>query len=229
MNLFPYNTGHIMLVPNTHAADPVDLEPDALREFGERLPLFTRSMRRVFGCDGFNVGLNIGSTAGAGVAEHLHQHVVPRWLGDANFMPIIARTMAIPELIPVTYGKIRAEVERDVTGASCASMVVLDRLTGSLLTRNMALPVIPLASDLPVWNMLVGALPEGLQDVELAGWAGDASARALPADGIALALVVSTTGTLPDGWALTPIEHAELSGGWRERLRDLRNAVIPAP
>lgn len=103
MNLYPYNTGHIMLVPNAHAPDPAQLMTDTLHEMSEMLPILTSSLRRVFNCEGFNIGLNIGAIAGAGVADHLHQHVVPRWQGDANFMPVLASTMVIPETIPVTY------------------------------------------------------------------------------------------------------------------------------
>ena len=68
--------------------------------------------------DGFNLGLNVGAPAGAGVADHLHEHVVPRWQGDANFMPILASTMVMPELIPVTYAKLRAELAAEVDPAT---------------------------------------------------------------------------------------------------------------
>src|SRR3712207_1441453 len=69
-----------------------------------------RVVRRVSNAHGFNIGMNVGAVAGAGVAAHLHQHVVPRWLGDANFMPILASTMVLPELLPITYAKVRAEL-----------------------------------------------------------------------------------------------------------------------
>ena len=102
MNLFPYNTGHLMLVPNGHVASPEAAEPAALTELATLLPPALRALRRVLGCDGFNVGLNVGAVAGAGVADHLHQHVVPRWPGDQNFMPIIGRTKTLPELLADT-------------------------------------------------------------------------------------------------------------------------------
>jgi ATP adenylyltransferase len=140
MNLFPYNTGHIMLVPNQHAADPEELDSATLREMGGQLPLLTRSLRRVFDCAGFNIGLNIGAVAGAGVAAHLHQHIVPRWQGDANFMPILASTMAIPELIPSTYAKIRAELHRELTGCDQCTVVLLHAHEDAVLTHDGALP-----------------------------------------------------------------------------------------
>lgn len=111
MNLFPYNTGHVMVVPYAHAADLSLLGQASLSELFSLLPWVTAAQRKVLHCDGFNVGLNLGSVAGAGVAEHLHVHVVPRWEGDANFMPILANTMVLPELLPVTYAKLRAELE----------------------------------------------------------------------------------------------------------------------
>ncbi|MBX6342432.1 MAG: HIT domain-containing protein [Thermomicrobiaceae bacterium] len=111
MNLFPYNTGHVMVVPYAHASDLPGLDQPTIAEMFGLLPGLTAAQRRVLECDGFNIGLNIGSVAGAGIAEHLHVHVVPRWEGDANFMPILANTMVLPELIPVTYAKLRAEIE----------------------------------------------------------------------------------------------------------------------
>ena len=114
LNLYPYNTGHLMLVPNTHVASPEEAPAGALAELALLLRPALRALRRTLGCQGFNVGFNVGAVAGAGVADHLHQHVVPRWTGDANFMPILASTMVMPELIPVTYAKVRAELEREV-------------------------------------------------------------------------------------------------------------------
>ena len=111
MNLYPYNSGHVMVVPFQHAAEIDDLPDEVNQDLWGLIPWVTTGLRRVFRCDGFNIGLNLGAVAGAGVSEHLHIHVVPRWEGDANFMPILANTMVLPELIPVTYSKIRAEFE----------------------------------------------------------------------------------------------------------------------
>jgi len=111
LNLYPYNSGHSMVVPYQHASDLEQLDPETRAEMFELATLLVEASKRVFGCDGFNLGLNIGSIAGAGVAEHLHLHVVPRWTGDANFMPILANTMVMPELLPATYARLRAELE----------------------------------------------------------------------------------------------------------------------
>lgn len=176
MNLYPYNTGHIMLVPNEHIATPDDAHPAALIEMASSLPLMTRSLRRVLGCDGFNIGMNVGAVAGAGVADHLHQHVVPRWQGDANFMPILASTMVLPELIPVTYAKIRAEVAREL-GAPTATVVVLAGDRERVLTiddsRRTSLPTISPVDELAIWQGAVNRAAELVNgDVAVAGWAG---------------------------------------------------------
>ena len=112
LNLYPYNSGHAMIVPNAHVAQLGDLDPAARAELMELATLFVHIARRVLRCAGFNLGLNLGEVAGAGVAEHLHLHAVPRWLGDANFMPILAGTTVMPELLPVTYARLRGELER---------------------------------------------------------------------------------------------------------------------
>lgn len=112
MNLYPYNTGHIMIVPYAHAATLTALDGETLTEMMALLPWTTELLTRVLRPDGFNVGLNVGAVAGAGVAAHLHLHVVPRWTGDANFMPILANTMVLPELLPVSYAKLRGEIAR---------------------------------------------------------------------------------------------------------------------
>lgn len=112
MNLYPYNTGHVMIVPYAHAARLPDLDAATLTEMMALLPWTTALLERVLRNDGFNIGLNIGAVAGAGVADHLHMHVVPRWTGDANFMPLLARTTVMPELIPVTRAKLAGEIAR---------------------------------------------------------------------------------------------------------------------
>ena len=134
MNLYPYNSGHVMIVPFQHAADISDLPARTNRDLWDLVPWITGALRRVLRCDGFNIGLNIGSVAGAGVAEHLHIHVVPRWEGDANFMPILANTMVMPELMPVTYAKIRAELELAAPE---------DGASGQVIPQAGAVPVIP--------------------------------------------------------------------------------------
>ncbi|GAA2528175.1 HIT family protein [Rarobacter incanus] len=101
-NLFPYNSGHLLICPYRHVADYTDLtvpERDEVAELTQRAMVVVRS---VMGPDGFNLGMNQGDVAGAGIAAHLHQHVVPRWSGDANFFPIIAQTKAMPQLLADT-------------------------------------------------------------------------------------------------------------------------------
>jgi ATP adenylyltransferase len=99
LNLYPYNSGHVMVVPHRHVAGYLDLDDDETAE----LAAFTKSAMRTLvaasGAQGFNIGMNQGGVAGAGIAAHLHQHVVPRWGGDANFMPIVARTKVLPQLL----------------------------------------------------------------------------------------------------------------------------------
>jgi ATP adenylyltransferase len=99
LNLYPYAAGHLMVCPYRHVSDYTDLD-DA--ETAEVAALTKRSMtvlRKVSGAHGFNIGMNQGAVAGAGIAAHLHQHVVPRWGGDTNFMPIVGRTKVLPQLL----------------------------------------------------------------------------------------------------------------------------------
>ncbi len=112
MNLFPYNTGHVMIVPYAHVSTLATLPPETLAEMAALLPWLVALLERILRPAGFNVGLNIGEVAGAGIAAHLHMHVVPRWVGDANFMPILANTTVMPELIPVTQAKLLGEIAR---------------------------------------------------------------------------------------------------------------------
>ncbi|QXT61675.1 HIT family protein [Tessaracoccus palaemonis] len=99
MNLFPYSPGHLLVCPYRHVADYTDLTTDETSEVAELTQQAMRVVRRVSGPDGFNLGMNQGAVAGAGISMHLHQHVVPRWGGDMNFLPIVARTRAVPQLL----------------------------------------------------------------------------------------------------------------------------------
>ena len=99
MNLFPYNPGHVLICPYRHVARYVDLTDDETMEFTDLTKTVIRVMDATTAPMGFNIGMNQGQVAGAGVAAHLHQHVVPRWGGDANFLPIIAQTKALPLLL----------------------------------------------------------------------------------------------------------------------------------
>ena len=102
LNLYPYNPGHLMVVPYRHLADYTDLSDDETAEVALLTKQAMRTVRQVSGADGFNIGLNQGAVAGAGIAGHLHQHVVPRWDGDTNFMPVIGRTRVLPQLLADT-------------------------------------------------------------------------------------------------------------------------------
>jgi ATP adenylyltransferase len=106
LNLYPYNPGHLMVCPYRHVADYTDLTEDETAEVAAFTRTAMRVMRTVSSPHGFNLGMNQGAVAGAGIAAHLHQHVVPRWATDANFFPIIARTKAIPRLL----GEVRDEL-----------------------------------------------------------------------------------------------------------------------
>jgi ATP adenylyltransferase len=99
LNLYPYNPGHLMLCPYRHVADYTDLDEAETVELARFTQTAMRVVRRVSGAHGFNLGMNQGAVAGAGIAAHLHQHVVPRWGGDTNFMPVVARTKVLPQLL----------------------------------------------------------------------------------------------------------------------------------
>jgi ATP adenylyltransferase len=99
LNLYPYNSGHLMSVPFRHVADYTDLSAEETDEVSTLTQTAMRVLREVSGAQGFNLGMNQGVVAGAGIAPHLHQHVVPRWGGDTNFMPVVARTKVLPQLL----------------------------------------------------------------------------------------------------------------------------------
>jgi ATP adenylyltransferase len=102
LNLYPYNSGHLMAVPFRHVADYTDLTAAETIEIGELTQTSMRVLREVSGAQGFNLGMNQGVVAGAGIAAHLHQHVVPRWGVDTIFMPVVARTKVLPQLLRET-------------------------------------------------------------------------------------------------------------------------------
>jgi ATP adenylyltransferase len=102
LNLYPYNAGHLLVVPYRHVPDITDLDVDEAAEFMAFTQRSMTTIRAVSSAQGFNVGMNLGSVAGAGIAAHLHQHVVPRWGGDTNFMPIVGHTRVLPQLLHET-------------------------------------------------------------------------------------------------------------------------------
>ena len=107
LNLFPYTSGHLMVVPYQHAASLGEVPSETTAELMELTRLAEKHLRSVYRPDGINLGMNIGVSAGAGVAEHIHMHVLPRWSGDANFMSTIGETRVIPEELHVTWQRLR--------------------------------------------------------------------------------------------------------------------------
>lgn len=116
MNRFPYNCGHLMVVPYFHTSSFDGLDTDTLTE----LTLLTRAtvdcLGEVMRPEGFNTGLNIGQAAGAGIREHLHMHVVPRWVGDSNFMAVMEEVRVVPEHLLSTYDNLHEAIGRHATG-----------------------------------------------------------------------------------------------------------------
>ncbi len=108
LNLYPYNPGHLMVVPYRHVADYADLDAAETAEVARLTQQALRALRKASGAHGFNVGMNLGGVAGAGIAAHLHQHVVPRWGGDTNFMPVVGHTKVLPQLLGETRAQIAA-------------------------------------------------------------------------------------------------------------------------
>jgi ATP adenylyltransferase len=106
LNAFPYNNGHIMVAPYEHIADLEALPPDTVHEMMDLAQLATRALKGSFSPDGLNLGFNLGAAAGAGIKDHLHLHLVPRWVGDTNFMPVIGDVRVIPESLEQTYDKL---------------------------------------------------------------------------------------------------------------------------
>lgn len=107
LNLFPYNPGHLMVVPNRHVADYAELDAEETVELATATQRALTVVRAVSAPEGFNVGLNLGGVAGGSIAQHLHQHVVPRWSGDANFMTVLGRTKTMPQLLEDTRDLLR--------------------------------------------------------------------------------------------------------------------------
>ncbi|MFF4777226.1 HIT family protein [Microtetraspora fusca] len=99
LNLYPYNSGHLMVCPYRHVADYADLDEAETAELADFTKRSLQALRKASGAQGFNVGMNLGQVAGAGIAAHLHQHVVPRWGGDTNFMPVVGQTKVLPQLL----------------------------------------------------------------------------------------------------------------------------------
>ena len=113
LNRYPYNSGHMMVIPHAHVPTLEALDEETLLEMMLLINKGLCALREVMHPEGFNVGVNIGSAAGAGIDEHVHIHIVPRWEGDTNFMTIFAETRIVPELLDDTYLKLKAILEKD--------------------------------------------------------------------------------------------------------------------
>lgn len=111
LNLYPYNVGHVMVAPRRHLASPAGLNREEAAEVNDWLGRVVDALKREYRPHGFNLGANLGRVAGAGVVGHLHWHVVPRWNGDTNFMPVLATTKVLPESLDVTYRRLRRRLD----------------------------------------------------------------------------------------------------------------------
>jgi ATP adenylyltransferase len=107
LNAYPYNSGHVMVAPARHVGEPSELEPAESHELTDVTFAAVEVMRSALRPHGFNIGMNLGRVAGAGVPGHLHVHVVPRWGGDTNFMPVVGETKVLPEMLADTDAKLR--------------------------------------------------------------------------------------------------------------------------
>jgi ATP adenylyltransferase len=119
LNLYPYSPGHLLVCPYRHVADYTDLTDAETAEVAACTQQAMRVVRHASAPHGFNLGLNQGAVAGAGIAAHLHQHVVPRWSGDANFLPVVGQTKAVPQLLDQTWQVVHtawAELDQPATG-----------------------------------------------------------------------------------------------------------------
>jgi len=116
LNKYPYNNGHLMVVPYRHVDTAEDLTPAEQADLMALLALSIRALRHSLSPEGFNIGANIGQVAGAGVKDHVHFHVVPRWAGDTNFMPLFAEVRVIPQALCDTYEQVKRALEAILAG-----------------------------------------------------------------------------------------------------------------
>ncbi len=116
LNKFPYNSGHVLVIPRKHIGDLGDLKAEEAADLHELLVLTTKALRQVYEPGGLNVGLNLGAVAGAGIPDHLHYHVIPRWAGDLNFFPLVAETKTVIESLEMSFERLIAYFKASETG-----------------------------------------------------------------------------------------------------------------
>lgn len=119
LNTYPYNSGHVMVAPLRHCGDIEDLSAEERGELMEMAVHVKRILRKTMAPEGFNLGFNLGHAAGAGIKDHLHLHIVPRWVGDTNFMPVLAGTDVVPEALAETTRLLREAWRSDPEAMSC--------------------------------------------------------------------------------------------------------------
>lgn len=117
LNRFPYNNGHFMVAPYRHVARLDELSNEEILEMWRLVSVGISVIEGTMGAEGFNVGINLGKAAGAGVEDHIHVHVVPRWEGDTNFMPVLSETKVIPEHLAATWRRLKEGFEKVLGGA----------------------------------------------------------------------------------------------------------------
>ena len=121
MNNYPYNPGHVMIAPYRHVGKWEDLTDQELLEMMQLSQLVIKALKKTMNPHGFNMGVNLGRVAGAGIDDHVHLHIVPRWNGDTNFMPVIADTKVIPESLEEAYDELKAAIDEIVEETSKSS------------------------------------------------------------------------------------------------------------
>jgi len=109
LNCYPYNPAHLMVAPYRHIASPEDMTEEEQHEHFEIVNQCIKVLRQVFDPGGFNIGINVGKVAGAGIADHFHTHIVPRWQGDTNFVPVLSDVRVLPEALAETYQKLKGK------------------------------------------------------------------------------------------------------------------------
>ena len=113
LNTYPYTSGHVMIVPFAHVDELQKLSPDAAHEMIELTQRMEGVLRQLYAPDGVNLGMNIGKAAGAGVASHVHMHILPRWIGDTNFMTVAGESRVLPESLEITYERIKGAMDHN--------------------------------------------------------------------------------------------------------------------